>query len=39
MQMKKRKVEAGSSWKIDETYIKIEQWCYLYRALDRTQHN
>ena len=31
---KKRPV--GSSWRMDETYIKIKgQWKYLYRAVDK----
>ena len=35
--MKKHKVEVGDIWRMDETYIKIkEQWCYLYRAVDRS---
>ena len=30
----KRKV--GSSWRMDETYIKVKgEWCYLYRAVDQ----
>lgn len=36
MQMNKRKLRVGSSWRMDETYIKIKgQWCYLYRAVDK----
>lgn len=32
----KRKSQAGRSWYVDETYIKIAgSWCYLYRAIDR----
>jgi putative transposase len=32
----KRRGQAGKSWYVDETYVKInEQWHYLYRALDR----
>jgi transposase-like protein len=32
----KRQGQAGSSWYIDETSIKVNgQWCYLYRAIDR----
>ena len=31
----KRKV--GSSWRMDETYIKVKgKWCYLYRAVDKS---
>lgn len=32
----KRKGQAGRSWYVDETYIKVKGvWCYLYRAIDR----
>jgi len=32
----KRHGQAGSSWYVDETYIKVNgQWCYRYRAIDR----
>jgi hypothetical protein len=31
----KRHGQAGRSWYIDETYIKVHgKWCYLYRAID-----
>jgi putative transposase len=31
-----RKRPVGSSWRVDETYIKVGgQWMYLYRAVDR----
>jgi transposase-like protein len=31
-----RKRPVGSSWRVDETYIKVAgQWKYLYRAVDR----
>ena len=27
----------GSSWRMDETYIRIKgKWCYLYRAIDKS---
>ncbi len=33
--VRKRKKQVGSSWKMDETYIKVNcQWMYLYRAVD-----
>jgi transposase-like protein len=29
----------GSSWRIDETYIKVRgKWAYLYRGVDKTGH-
>ena len=29
--------QAGCSWYVDETYIKVDgRWCYLYRAIDRS---
>jgi putative transposase len=32
----KRKGQAGRSWHVDETYIKVDGvWKYLYRAIDR----
>ena len=34
---RKFKRSAGSSWRIDETYIRINgQWKYLYRAIDKS---
>jgi transposase-like protein len=35
----RRKGQAGRSWYVDETYIKVAgQWHYLYRAIDRDGH-
>jgi len=32
----KRRGQAGTSWYVDETYVKVNgKWCYLYRAIDR----
>jgi putative transposase len=32
----KRIGQAGRSWYVDETYVKVNgAWCYLYRAIDR----
>lgn len=34
-EVRKRKRPVGSSWRMDETYIKINgKWVYLYRAID-----
>jgi putative transposase len=31
----KRHGQAGSSWYVDETYVRVKgRWCYLYRAID-----
>jgi len=31
----KRRGQAGRSWYVDETYIRVHgKWCYLYRAID-----
>ncbi|QSB28809.1 IS6 family transposase [Flavobacterium sp. CLA17] len=36
-EMKKRKVRVGTSWRLDETYIKVKGvWCYLYMAVDKS---
>jgi putative transposase len=33
---RRRQVPVGRSWRMDETYIKVNgQWKYLYRAVDR----
>lgn len=33
----RRKRPVLGSWRMDETYIKVKgQWCYLYRAVDKT---
>ncbi len=34
--IKKRRKTVGTSWKMDETYIKVKgEWIYLYRAVDK----
>ena len=34
--VKKRKRKPNSSWRMDETYIKVDgKWMYLYRAVDK----
>lgn len=36
---RRRKRPVGSSWRMDEAYIKVGgQWKYLYRAVDRLGH-
>ena len=33
---RKRKRPVASSWRMDETYVKVKgQWVYLYRAVDK----
>src|SRR5512135_3245104 len=33
---RRRRGQAGTSWYVDETYIKVDgHWQYLYRAIDR----
>lgn len=32
----KRRGQAGQSWYVDETYLKVKgKWCYFYRAIDQ----
>jgi putative transposase len=32
----KRRGQAGISWHVDETYVRVQgKWCYLYRAIDQ----
>ena len=34
--IKKRRKGVGTSWRMDETYIKVKgEWMYLYRAIDK----
>ena len=34
---RRHKSSVGSSWRMDETYIKVKgKWCYLYRAVDKS---
>lgn len=36
---KKYKIPVGSSWRMDETYVKIKgEWNYLYRAVDKDRN-
>jgi len=36
-EVRRRKKSVGSSWRMDETYIKVKGvWMYLYRAVDST---
>ena len=35
-EFRKRKKPVGSSWRVDETYVKVKWlWKYLYRAVDK----
>ncbi len=39
-EFRKRKAPVGSSWRVDETYVKVRrQWKYLYRAVDSEGHH
>ncbi|MFL5338245.1 MAG: IS6 family transposase, partial [Geminicoccaceae bacterium] len=34
---RRRRGEAGRSWYVDETYVRVDgRWCYVYRAIDST---
>src|SRR4051812_462358 len=34
---RRRRGQAGRSWHVDETYLKVDgRWCYVYRAIDST---
>ena len=36
VEFRKRKKAVGTSWRMDETYIKVKgKWPYLYRAVDK----
>ena len=36
IELRKRKKTVGTSWRMDETYIKVKgKWHYLYRAVDK----
>ena len=36
VQAHRRKAQAGRSWRMDETYVKVKgRWMYLYRAIDK----
>lgn len=36
---RRRKRPVGTSWRLDETYVKVHgQWKYLYRAVDKQGH-
>jgi len=35
---KEKKKSAGTSWRMDETYIKVKgEWMYLYRVVDKVR--
>jgi len=39
-EFRKRKKPVGTSWRMDETYIKVKgKWCYLYRAVDKERNS
>jgi transposase-like protein len=38
-QFRRHQRQAGRSWRLDETYVKIKgKWAYLYRAVDKVGH-
>jgi putative transposase len=38
-QFRTRKRPVGSSWRMDETYVRVKgEWKYLYRAVDKEGH-
>lgn len=39
-EFRKKKLPVGSSWRVDETYVKVKgKWKYLYRAVDKSGAN
>jgi transposase-like protein len=37
MRLRRRLKPTNKSWRVDETYIRVQgRWCYLYRAIDST---
>jgi transposase-like protein len=37
MRLRRHLKPTNKSWRVDETYIRVQgRWCYLYRAIDST---